>query len=135
VLFRSDTTFAVDFRLESPFDFLFVSPRLFGDVARASLSGAGSVFFDVGAVESGSTFRQAGHLNPGDYALLVEETSILVFGSSTLGQGGLRFTFDLTPTGSSGGPAPTPEPASLLLLGTGIAGALGVRRRSTNPMA
>jgi PEP-CTERM motif len=128
---ESDVTFAVDFRLESPFDFVFASPRLFGDVARASLSGAGSVFFDVGAVESESTFRQAGHLNPGDYALLVEETSILVFGSRTLGQGGLRFTFDLTPTG----PAPTPEPASLLLLGTGIAGALAVRRRSTNPMA
>jgi hypothetical protein len=49
----ADITFAVDFRLESPSNFVFVSPRLFGDVAPASLSGGGSVFFDVEAVEAG----------------------------------------------------------------------------------
>lgn len=130
---EAEMTFAVDFRLESPFDFVFVTSHLSGDTTRASLSGAGSALFDLGGV--GSAFTRAGHLNPGDYALLVEDTAILKFRSTTVGQGGLGFTFDLTPSGPSDGPAPTPEPASLLLLGTAIAGAFGVRRRSTDPIA
>jgi PEP-CTERM motif-containing protein len=132
-------TFAVNFRVESPFDFVFVAPSLHGDTAHASLSGLGSVFFDIPGVES--TFTQAGHLNPGDYALLVQDTALLNIHSGGIGQGGFssgleqggfRFTFDLTPSGPSG-PAPTLEPASLLLMGTGVVGALGCRRRSPNP--
>jgi hypothetical protein len=88
---QSDVTFAVDFRLASPFNFVFTSPSLHGDFARASLVGAGSVFFDVGGVGPGSTFTQTGQLSPGEYSLLVEETSIFALGSGTLATGALRF--------------------------------------------
>jgi hypothetical protein len=122
---ESQSTFAVDFRLASPFNFVFTSPSLHGDLPRASLVGAGSVFFDIGGVEPGSTFTRTGQLSPGDYSLLVEEMSIFGFHSPFHGTGALRFAFDLTPAAS-----PTPEPASWLLLGTAIAGMFGCRNFS-----
>jgi len=125
--------FEVDFRLESPFNFAFVSPRLSGNFAHASLVGAGSVLFDTGPIEIGLPFEQSGQLGPGDYTLHVQDSSKLVVVSdrsdpSLIRNGGFAFTFDLTPVGSDA-PAPTPEPTSLLLLGAGIVGTLGVRRR------
>jgi hypothetical protein len=123
---ESQSTFAVDFRLASPFNFVFTSPSLHGDLPRASLVGAGSVFFDIGRVEPGSTFTRTGQLSPGDYSLLVQETSIFGFHSPFSGTGAFRFALDLTPAAS-----PTPEPASLLLLGTAIAGMFGCRNLRT----
>jgi hypothetical protein len=87
-----------------------------------------TVFFDIEGVEPGSTFTRTGQLTPGDYSLLVEETSIFGFHSPFHGTGALRFAFDLTPAAS-----PTPEPASLLLLGTAIAGMFGCRNLRTVP--
>jgi hypothetical protein len=42
------------------------------------------------------------------------------------------FTLDFTAGGTDAGPAATPEPASLFLLGTAIAGVFGLRGRSCN---
>ena len=73
----------------------------------------------------------SGLLEPGKYEMfiLAHTDSALVgpaaaaFGSANAN---FRFALDFAPADAS----PTPEPASLMLLATGVAGAFGVRRRS-----
>jgi hypothetical protein len=49
-----------------------------------------------------------------------------ITGRAGFGRGAFSFTFDMTPVDA----APVPEPTSLLLLGTGLAGVFGWRKRS-----
>jgi hypothetical protein len=77
------------------------------------------------AVEFGE-FREKGLIAPGEYRLAVEmlaATGNNVPGSIVRTEGEFAFTFDLTPVS-----AQTPEPASLVLLGSGLLGLVRIPR-------
>jgi hypothetical protein len=136
--------FGMDFTLTSAVNFLFTgdfsgsasntgtplvsTSQSRWDVNLFSLGGGPAVFGDSGiSTTSSRTF--AGLLGPGQYRLLVLAGSV----GGNFRDGGtgsthtqFAFNFDLAP----GEPASaTPEPASLLLIGTGVAGLLGAVRR------
>jgi hypothetical protein len=73
-----------------------------------------------------------GLLSPGRYLLDISATANGFGTRGTPAASNFAFTLDFTPAGSNGGPSPTPEPTSLLLLGTGIASVFGYRRRPRN---
>src|SRR4029077_13520788 len=74
-------------------------------------------------------------------SLTITQPNLVLFNGTVHGSGGSTVTYETNPTGSTrlggyqyafGGVAETPEPASILLLGTGVAW-LAVRRRKSSP--
>jgi hypothetical protein len=122
--------FAVSFQLDTPQ--LFDVDALFTSTSHASsqvlLEGPGDLrlidfgaVIDVGAVSS-AKLRETRLLPPGMFSLRIQEfvgSTLKTMGTSTH-DGEFSFTVDLTPT---------PEPASLVLLGSGLWGLFGVKRR------
>ena len=86
-----------------------------------------TVFEDRRTLSTGTDrIRRKGVLQPGEYQIFVEHIlseEIQQPGSTIASRGEFAFTFDLTPS-------PVPEPASFVLLGSGLFGLLGLRRRS-----
>ena len=78
---------------------------------------------------TGSDFLSASNtLGPGRYGFTVSSSSDSVSGGD--GATGLDYTFSLA-FSDPNGPAPVPEPASMLLLATGLAGIAGRRKLQT----
>jgi len=95
----------------------------------------GPPVFDISAPmpfnggSSASNRSATGLLTPGKYAFLLNGSASHAFPPSGIARSVFAFTFDFSPADA----APTPEPASSLLLGTGLAGVFcRYRRRSAH---
>jgi hypothetical protein len=142
--FSSDSAFAVDFTLSAPMSYVFGSSfdgtfagTGVADAAQsrwaATLTrlGSGTFAFNDSAINTTGSRLFVGQLLAGTYRLLVDGSSVgntRAGGGSGTGHLGFDFTFDLTPAQTEP-PAPTPEPASLLLFGTGALATLRAARR------
>jgi hypothetical protein len=117
--------FELKFQLDTPH--LFDVGALFTGtqpLSQVLLDGPGDQRLIDFAAVAPAQVREKGLLLPGVFRLRIQEfvgESLRTIGTSTQ-QGEFSFTFDLTPT---------PEPASLVCLGTGVLGLLSVRRHRT----
>jgi hypothetical protein len=141
---HASTGFFVTFEAESPLDYDLAgffgssgqqtsepNPYQFGNWTaqlRPASSGGGPALFAFDAYDD-RFVRERGLLTPGLYTFQVGLQSVANSTSGlALGFSEFNFSLNLTPSDV----AATPEPASLVLLGSGIIGLLGLRR-STKP--
>ena len=129
--------FQVDLLLDSPFMYAFNGmfnisdfpggPSAAFNEARwsAALSSGSSYWFNAADTNRGQV-SFGGTLPAGSYHFLVGTSAagLVDRGGTVVEDSSFDFTLDLTPP-----PSPTPEPASLLLLSTGLAGLLARKKK------